>query len=107
MSYVATGRALGAGEASLVDQAIAALPVCYSIELDTCLNGGPGAKADNCALFNAAYNADYDKMQASVEKLPFCACTPGSAPAGLGLKGVAIAGVVGLGVGMLVGKKLK
>jgi len=53
-------------------QAKEAMPDCYSLEFDQCLNTEGGTNYPNCALFNKAYELDPDTMQAQVEQVPFC-----------------------------------
>jgi len=105
MSYVATGKALGAAAASLVDQAIAALPSCYGTQLDNCFNDRSKPTIANCDLLNAGYDADSEKMEAAIERLPFCdteVCSPS-----MGIKDVAGMGVIGLLLGLVIGMKMK
>lgn len=76
-----------------------ALPSCYTGDFDECLNAdGKPQRFPNCDLILQAYDKDYDRMQAMVDQMKFC---PAPDPTGDLIK-LAIAAVVGAGIGFLI-----
>lgn len=61
---------------NLLANAIAALPSCWSQQLDDCARLAPGssspAGAGPCQTIADGWIGDYDKMQAAFEALPDC-----------------------------------
>ncbi len=76
----------------------AALPPCYSRELDNCLNrdNRDGLPPEQCQTIMAAYDVDWDAADQAVVSLPYCS----SKRADVGM--LAVAGGAGVLVGVLL-----
>lgn len=91
MSYAVLGATAG----TPVARAIAALPGCYTPELDACVeceaddtschtaSGYPG-----CGALQLAYKADYQRTEAEIDALPYCPRYPVLPLVGAALFGV-------------------
>jgi len=100
-SVLGTTPALTVAErAALVAQAKAALPPCYSRELDNCMTMKTPS-VPGCDVIRAADDSDHSEIQKAMDDMPFCSgsreFTRGQA---LGLAGAGL--VLGVVIGLCV-----
>ncbi|RPJ80731.1 MAG: hypothetical protein EHM13_11565 [Acidobacteria bacterium] len=88
------------------------LPPCYSNAFDECITKKNLSTFPNCVRYRELRTINeqdpvYKKLEAEVQKMPYCAA-PASAPVKTSnLTGIAVAGAAGLVVGLLIAGVLK
>lgn len=84
-------RAMGA---TALDEAREALPGCYSIQLESCLNwdNEDGLPRAQCDAINRGYAEDFEAMNARVQTLPLCSTRKSFAQGAVAGAAIAVAG---------------
>lgn len=84
-----------------LQRAASLLPQCYSEEMDRCLNGENEANFRNCSEILLGYIADWDRMEATVDPMPYCSKNQIMSPMGYGVIGASVL------AGIMIGFALK
>lgn len=88
------------------DEAQSYLPSCYSNAFDECITKTNLSAFPNCARYRELRTTNeedpvHKKLWAEVQKMPYCS-EPAAPAKTSGLVGVAVAGALGLVVGLLI-----